>query len=116
VLGGVRLADVVALGQPLPEARYVRVCAGEYAVPLSLEEAQGVLLSTTRDGQPLTPDRGAPFRLVVPGGKCFTSVKWIDRLVLTAEPGPNDGERLARARRAAGARGTAQGPRSTISE
>jgi DMSO/TMAO reductase YedYZ molybdopterin-dependent catalytic subunit len=98
---GVCLADVVALGQPLPEARYVRVCAGEYAVPLSLEEARGVVLSTTRNGQLLTPDRGAPFRLVVPAGKCFTSVKWIDRLEVTAEPGPDDGERLARARRAA---------------
>jgi hypothetical protein len=95
--GGVRLADVVALGQPLPEARYVRVCAGEYAVPLSLEEARTVLLATTLNGQPLTHERGAPFRLIVPGGTCFTSVKWIDRLVVTAESGPNDGERLARA-------------------
>jgi DMSO/TMAO reductase YedYZ molybdopterin-dependent catalytic subunit len=95
---GVRLADVVALAGPLPAARYVRVHAGEYAVPVPLDQAGAALLCDEMNGQPLPAAHGAPWRLLLPGGACFTSVKWVDRLELTAAPGPNDGERIARAR------------------
>lgn len=95
---GVRLADVVALAAPRPAARYVRVHAGEYAVPVPLDDAGAALLCEEMNGQPLPAVHGGPWRLLVPGGACFTSVKWVDRLELTAAPGPNDGERIARAR------------------
>ncbi len=95
---GVRLADVLALVAPLPAARYVRVCSGDYAVPLSLDEANGALLCDELNGEPLPLEHGAPWRLVVPGGVCFSSVKWVDRLELAAEPGARSGERIARAR------------------
>lgn len=95
---GVRLADVVALAGPLPAARYVRVHAGEYAVPVPLDDAGAALLCEEMNGQPLPAIHGGPWRLLVPGGACFTSVKWVDRLELTAGAGPNDGERIARAR------------------
>ncbi|MHB8731144.1 MAG: molybdopterin-dependent oxidoreductase [bacterium] len=95
---GVRLADVVAITGPLPSARFVRVHAGDYAVPVSLEEAQTALLCEEMDGRPLPAAHGAPWRLLLPGGACVTSVKWVERLELTAEPGANDGERIARAR------------------
>src|SRR5579875_1271218 len=95
---GVRLGDVLALAAPCPEARYVRVCSGEYAVPLALEEARAALLADRLNGAPLPLEHGAPWRLVVPGGRCFTSVKWVTRLELTAEPGEPTGERIARAR------------------
>jgi len=42
--------------------------------------------------------RICPWRLVVPGDACFTSVKWVDRIELAAEPGEGSGERIARAR------------------
>jgi DMSO/TMAO reductase YedYZ molybdopterin-dependent catalytic subunit len=95
---GVRLGDLLALAGPLPAARHVRVYAGEYAVPLSLDAAGDALLAETLNGEPLSVEHGAPWRLVVPGGQCFSSVKWVERLELTAEPGPHDGQRLARAR------------------
>jgi len=95
---GIPLSQVLALSQPAPEARYVRVCAGAYTIVLALAEAAESLLCDTLDGQPLTREHGAPWRLVVPGGKCFTSVKWVDRLEVTAEAGDSSGERIARAR------------------
>ncbi|HEY7065197.1 MAG TPA: molybdopterin-dependent oxidoreductase [Chloroflexota bacterium] len=95
---GVRLADALALAGPLGAGRHVRVYAGEYAVPLSLDQAGEALLAEALNGEPLTVEHGAPWRLVVPGGQCFTSVKWVERLEVTAEPGANDGARIARAR------------------
>jgi hypothetical protein len=35
---------------------------------------------------------------VLPGGACYTSVKWLDRLELTTEPGEHVAQRIARAR------------------
>jgi DMSO/TMAO reductase YedYZ molybdopterin-dependent catalytic subunit len=95
---GVRLSDVLALAGPLPAARYVRVGAGGYVVPLTLDQAALALLCDRLHGQPLPLAHGAPWRLLLPGASCFTSVKWVDRLELSAEPGENSGLTLARAR------------------
>jgi DMSO/TMAO reductase YedYZ molybdopterin-dependent catalytic subunit len=95
---GVRLSDVLALAEPRAAGQYVRVYAGAYAVPLSLAAAHDALLAEALNDAALTVAHGAPWRLVVPGGSCFTSVKWVERLEVTAAPGPHDGERLARAR------------------
>jgi DMSO/TMAO reductase YedYZ molybdopterin-dependent catalytic subunit len=95
---GVRLGDVLALARPLASAGHVRAYAGEYAVPLALDAAQDALLAEALNDEPLTLAHGAPWRLVVPGGQCFTSVKWVERLEVTAAPGSSDGERIARAR------------------
>lgn len=95
---GIRLADVLACAQLLPTAGYVRVCAGEYAIPVALTDAPSALLCDEMNGQPLPPEHGAPWRLVLPGGACFTSVKWVDRLEVVAEPGNPDSENSARAR------------------
>jgi DMSO/TMAO reductase YedYZ molybdopterin-dependent catalytic subunit len=95
---GVRLTDVIGLAGPLPSARYVRVHAGDFVVPVPLDGAARALLCDEMNGRPLTAAHGAPWRLLVPGGQCFTSVKWVDRLELSADPGANDGERIARAR------------------
>jgi DMSO/TMAO reductase YedYZ molybdopterin-dependent catalytic subunit len=77
--GGVRLADVLALAQPLAHARYVRVRAGQYAIPLALGDAGTALLCDELNGEPLGLEHGGPWRLVVPGGHnhCFSrSVRW----------------------------------------
>jgi DMSO/TMAO reductase YedYZ molybdopterin-dependent catalytic subunit len=34
-------------------------------------------------------------RWVVPGGECFTSIKWLDRLELRSEPGLSTAETIA---------------------
>lgn len=95
---GIRLADVLALARPDPSARFARVCSGEYAVPLPLPEADRAVLCDQLNGRPLPVEHGAPWRLVIPGGVCYTSVKWVDRLEVTAEAGDNSGQRIARAR------------------
>lgn len=95
---GVRLSDVVALAGPRPEAFWIRVTSGEYAVLIALTEADSALLAEELNGEPLSLEHGGPWRLIVPGGTCFTSVKWVDRLELTAEPGEESGEAIARAR------------------
>ncbi len=93
--GGVRLLDLLALVQPLPEAGYVRAGAGPFVVPLSLSEAEQALVTDSLNGEPLSVEHGAPWRLVVSGGVCYSSVKWLSRLELTAEPGEHDAQRIA---------------------
>jgi DMSO/TMAO reductase YedYZ molybdopterin-dependent catalytic subunit len=87
---GVPLLQVLALAQPLEAARYVRVCAGSYALPVALAEAGGALLCDQLDGQPIPQRHGAPWRLLLPGGATHTSVRWIERLEVTGEPGSYD--------------------------
>ncbi|TAM75077.1 hypothetical protein EPN44_09675 [bacterium] len=95
---GLLLADVIDLAGPLPSARFVRVHAGEYVIPVSLGDAPAIMICDEMNGQPLSRAHGAPWRLFVPGSACFTSVKWVERLGVTDEPGESDGERIARAR------------------
>jgi DMSO/TMAO reductase YedYZ molybdopterin-dependent catalytic subunit len=96
---GVRLIDVLDLVEPLPNAKYVRIHAGNYVVPLSLAEAEQALLADSLNDQPLTVEQGAPWRLALAGAACYTSVKWVDRLELALEPGANVGQQAAEARR-----------------
>ena len=39
--------------------------------------------------------RRGPARLVVPGGECFTSIKWAERIEVRAEAGDNSARRIA---------------------
>lgn len=96
---GYRLRDVLDLAGVRPEARFVRVGSGEYVVPIPLEDAGRALLCDRLNGAPLPQKNGAPWRLSVPGAVCFASVKWVDRLTLTAEAGENTGMRIARSRK-----------------
>jgi len=50
------------------------------------------------NGTPLTPEHGAPLRLVAPSRACFYSVKWVDRLEVLAHEAPTTGETIARNR------------------
>jgi DMSO/TMAO reductase YedYZ molybdopterin-dependent catalytic subunit len=84
---GVPVGDILEQAQPLAEAKFVRVCAGPYTVPVSLAEVREALLANELDGKPLAAAHGAPWRLVVPGGACYSSVKWVDRLEQVDEPG-----------------------------
>jgi DMSO/TMAO reductase YedYZ molybdopterin-dependent catalytic subunit len=93
---GVRVSDVVAMAEPLTDARFVRVSSGGFVIHVAIDDSTA-LLCDTLDDQPLSLERGAPWRLVVPGGRCFTSVKWVSRLELAAEVGRDSGERIERA-------------------
>ena len=95
---GVPLREIIARGGPLAEARYLRVYAGEYWLTLPLADLDDALLCDRLNEEPLTPEHGAPWRLVLSGGACFTSVKWVDHLELAAERGEATAERIARGR------------------
>jgi DMSO/TMAO reductase YedYZ molybdopterin-dependent catalytic subunit len=51
---------------------------------------QPVILAYKMNGDWLAPKRGGPVRLVVPDGYGFKSIKWLQRVVLTNNPDPND--------------------------
>ena len=97
---GVALVAVLERAGVQPEARFLKVYAGDYTVLLPLEEALtgGALLARCLNGAPLTPEHGAPLRLVAPGRACFYNVKWVDRLEVLAEEAPTSGEAIARNR------------------
>ena len=59
-----------------------------YQRSLSIDEATRpeVLLAYEMNGAPLEPQHGYPLRLLVPGWYGMTSVKWLERIELVAEP------------------------------
>ncbi|KAF9772389.1 hypothetical protein IL306_009916 [Fusarium sp. DS 682] len=100
---GVRLSTILALAEPLAEARFVwsegldhgkffEYEADRYQKDLPITKAQRaeVLLACTMNGEPLSKERGGPVRLVVPGWFGTNSTKWLCRLSLqeTRAPGP----------------------------
>ena len=52
----------------------------------SREADDGPLLAYAINGEPLPPQHGFPLRLVVPGWYGMTSVKWLARIDVIAEP------------------------------
>ena len=97
---GVAVAAILERAGVQPEARFLKVYAGNFTVLLPLEEALtgGALLARCLNGTPLTPEHGAPLRLVAPGRACFYSVKWVDRLEVLAHEAPTTGATIARDR------------------
>jgi DMSO/TMAO reductase YedYZ molybdopterin-dependent catalytic subunit len=59
-----------------------------YQRSLPLDEAlrDDVILAYELNGAPLPPQHGFPLRLLVPGWYGMTSVKWLDRITVLAEP------------------------------
>ena len=81
---------------PLQSARYAIAHseAGYTAnVPLTFLEAEGALLATHADGEPLTPEHGWPLRLVIPGKYFWKSAKWLRAIELRATDRPGFWER-----------------------
>ncbi|HYK02238.1 MAG TPA: molybdopterin-dependent oxidoreductase [Thermoanaerobaculia bacterium] len=95
--GGVMLSDVLAVAQPLPDARFVRFVAHSprnHDTSLTLEYAsEHVMLAYDLDGQPLPVDHGGPLRSVCEGKYFYKSVKWLTRIELLAEDEPGYWER-----------------------
>ena len=85
---GVRLDALLALVEPLPEARFVRFVAysrrsHDTSLPLAYARAH-VLLAHAVDGAPLTPTHGAPVRSVCAGKYFYKSLKWLQQIELMA--------------------------------
>ena len=64
------------------DLRFVR------ALPLALaaDPAAEILIAYEMNGEPLRPDHGAPFRLIVPHWYAVASVKWLQRIDVLTEP------------------------------
>jgi len=92
---GVSLEDVLSLAEPLPEAQYVQASAGDFSLPLSLEEGGRALLATHLGGEVLSVEHGGPVRLVIRGGQCFMQIKWLDRVELRRTADANTAKTIA---------------------
>ncbi|KDD77101.1 oxidoreductase molybdopterin [Helicosporidium sp. ATCC 50920] len=110
---GVKLSDVLAAAglEANPDgsaagsaARHVQFEGADndgaglrYAASIPLYKALNargdVLLAYEMNGKPLTRDHGAPVRVVVPGAAGCRSVKWLERVVLSAEESSSQWQR-----------------------
>lgn len=96
---GVRGAAVLEAAGGLSDARFVNVrgvdtgrdpdedpsvTRYERSIPIEIF-AERAILATHMNGEPLTPDHGAPLRLVMPGWYAMDWIKWLSELTLTAE-------------------------------
>jgi DMSO/TMAO reductase YedYZ molybdopterin-dependent catalytic subunit len=100
---GVALEAVLPLARPHPNALYVQASAGDFGISLPIERAKRVLIALRLNEDWLPLEHGGPVRLVVSGGDCFTSIKWLDHLEVRSEPGPNTAKMIALARLRSGA-------------
>ena len=92
---GVAVADLLDRAATPPEAAWVQISADDFSLPLRIEEARAALLALEVNDEPLPAEHGGPARLVVPGGECFTSIKWAERIEVRAEAGDNSARRIA---------------------
>ena len=54
-----------------------------------MDPNRGIMLAHKMNGENLRPDHGRPLRAVIPGQIGGRSVKWLTRLIVTAEPSDN---------------------------
>ena len=85
---GIDLASFLDTLRPTAAGRYVvfHSADGVYVDSLTLEQARapGVILATHIAGQPLLRKGGYPLRLLVPQMYGYKSVKWVNRVSLSA--------------------------------
>ncbi len=96
---GVPLTELVARAKPLAHAKEIVFRGADQGQPngpgraIAFERSMAVdqalrgdaLLAYAMNGQPLTPEHGAPVRLVVPGAYGMASVKWLVKVTALAE-------------------------------
>ncbi|KAK5700917.1 hypothetical protein LTR97_005435 [Elasticomyces elasticus] len=96
---GVVLGDLIRKARPKRGARYLcmegadKLPNGYYGTSVKLNWAldpnRGMMLAHRMNGEMLRPDHGKPLRVVIPGQIGGRSVKWLKKLVVTAEPSDN---------------------------
>lgn len=95
---GVALADVLAASGVRDDASFVGMTGADevdvdgetahYGTSIAIAKARDrdVLIAWAMNGAPLTPDHGAPLRLVVPGYAGVRSPKWLTRIEVRDRP------------------------------
>jgi len=87
---GFRCGELLRLARPKAEATWVRIdCADMYYDYIKMTELlhPRVLFALGMNGEPLTPEHGAPLRLVMPFKYGYKSSKLITKLTLTNKGG-----------------------------
>lgn len=98
---GIPLSVLLDLVGPMPDARYAAISAADYTVAVPLDPGTGnILLATQLNGAELPEEHGGPCRLVSVAQACYASVKWVDRITLTATMPEETARDIARARNA----------------
>lgn len=87
---GIRLAELVSLVEPLPEARFVSLVsrsprAHSTSLPLALALELETLVCWQALGEPLAIEHGGPLRIVVPGRYFYKSLKWVEQIEFLAQ-------------------------------
>ncbi len=93
---GVPAREIHKLVRPRPTVRFVLAhCSEGYTTNLPLEYflAEDTILATHLNGQPLTPEHGAPLRLVVPQLYAWKSAKHLEGIEYLEEDRPGFWER-----------------------
>lgn len=70
----------------LPDTPSTLTFVRSLALQHATDPAAEILVAYAMNGEPLSPDHGAPFRLVVPHWYAVASVKWLKRLDVLTEP------------------------------
>ncbi|KAF2768282.1 nitrate reductase [Teratosphaeria nubilosa] len=96
---GVVMGDLLRKAKPKRGARDVcmegadKLPNGYYGTSVklnwALDENRGMMLAYKMNGEALRPDHGKPLRAVIPGQIGGRSVKWLKKLIITAEPSDN---------------------------
>ncbi len=77
---GIPFSKIVELAKPLPEAKFV-IAHSEQGftanTPIEFCLRDDCLIALRANGEPLTPEHGAPARLVVPRLYAWKSAKWL---------------------------------------
>ena len=91
--------DLLKRAAPLRGAKFVymegadKLPNGYYGTSVKLNWAmdpnRGIMVAHKMNGEMLRPDHGKPLRCVVPGQIGGRSVKWLKKLIVTAEPSDN---------------------------
>ncbi len=98
---GVPLSVLLDIADPMPTARFAAISAADFTVAVALDEyAANVLLATRLNGEKLPPEHGGPCRLVRVEQACYSSVKWVDSILLTDEMPVETAQDIAAARNA----------------
>lgn len=96
---GVVMNEVLRKAKPKRGAKYLcmegadKLPNGYYGTSVKLNWAmdpnKGMMLAHGMNGEMLRPDHGKPLRAVIPGQIGGRSVKWLKKLIITAEPSDN---------------------------